>query len=182
MAECVCTCGNIFTISKSEFRVQKTCGCFRSKKIKSIRLRNIWSGMKTRCTNPNRHNYHKYGGRGIKVCDKWQKFDVFQDWALKNGYSDDLSIDRIDSNGNYEPSNCRWANIHEQSSNLRSNNDVVGVSKVKNQNSWHAYLWVDNVRVLSKYFKTYNEAVHARKKAEIDYNIYDTTTDYRCPI
>lgn len=78
--------------------------------------------MKQRCRDVNAINYKHYGGKGITVCDKWREnFQAFYDWAMANGYNDDLTIDRIDSKKNYEPSNCRWATMKEQQNN-RSNN------------------------------------------------------------
>ena len=76
--------------------------------------------MKTRCGNPKVRYFKYYGGRGITVCDEWMhNFEAFHDWAMANGYQEDLSIDRIDVNGNYEPSNCRWATMKEQRANQR---------------------------------------------------------------
>ena len=81
-----------------------------------------WCSMKSRCHNKNHVHWDRYGGRGIKVCDEWDKsFAVFRDWAMANGYKDGLSIDRINNDGNYEPSNCRWANQKQQSRNTRRN-------------------------------------------------------------
>jgi hypothetical protein len=80
--------------------------------------------MKERCYRLNHPHYKNYGERGIKVCDEWFKFETFKKWALQNGYKDNLTIDRINVNGNYEPENCRWATIAEQARNKRTNHLV----------------------------------------------------------
>lgn len=84
------------------------------------RLYNIWTQMNQRCTNETLDHYDRYGGRGISVCDEWRQFEVFEDWAINNGYKDGLSIDRIDVNRNYEPRNCKWSTNLEQSRNKRN--------------------------------------------------------------
>ena len=88
------------------------------------RLYGIYAGMKERCSNPCHCAYQNYGGRGISYCEEWQDFQVFKAWAESNGYSDNLTLDRIDVNGNYEPSNCRWITLKEQQNN-RTNNHLI---------------------------------------------------------
>ena len=88
------------------------------------RLYDTWRSMKKRCSCPNRSDYHHYGGRGITFCEDWNEFAQFRDWALNNGYSENLTLDRINANGNYEPSNCRWATAKEQSINRRSSLEI----------------------------------------------------------
>ena len=90
------------------------------------RLYTIWSDMKARCTNPNKAKYARYGARGITVCDEWMNsVQAFYDWAMANGYRDDLTIDRIDNDGNYCPENCRWTTQITQQNNRSSNHFIT---------------------------------------------------------
>lgn len=105
------------------------------------RLYRIWADMKTRCLNPNHKWFSHYGGRGINVCDDWTSFEPFMAWALNNGYSDALTLDRIDNDRGYEPSNCRWATQQEQSLNKRhlaSKTGFVGVRWRGDANKYQA--------------------------------------------
>lgn len=124
-----------------------------------------WYHMIRRCTDSSCHNYEDYGGRGIKVCDRWlNSFDNFVD-DMGKAPSKAFSLDRVDNNGNYEPSNCRWATPHQQKANCRNNRDIVGVVAQKNGHGngfgWRAYIQVNGV-LHRKLFRTKQEAIEQR--------------------
>jgi len=129
-----CDCGNKTTVDYENFKAGrcKSCGCLKGESHKESRTRlySIWQHMRGRCCNQKNRDYEYYGGRGITVCDEWDKsYIAFSLWAKENGYKDDLTIDRVDNNGNYEPSNCKWSTKQEQSRNKR--NIVLDEKKVK---------------------------------------------------
>ena len=97
----------------------------------------IWQKMKQRCYNPKQHGYERYGGRGITVCDEWKNnFTAFKEWALSHGYDNSLSIDRIDFDGNYEPTNCRWADTKTQANNTSRNHYITYKGETKTLAQW----------------------------------------------
>lgn len=126
------------------------------------RIRGILAGMKKRCNNPSDRAYRYYGGRGIKVCEEWSHGSrAFVEWALKNGYRDDLSIDRIDNSKGYEPSNCRWATSKEQANNHLYNNRVIAFGMDLTTQEWADLIGLDRktLRVRLKNGMTPEEAV-----------------------
>ena len=151
--ECVCDCGTKKYILKSNLRAgySESCGCVRKINVGKInrthgqsgtRLYRIWKAMHQRCNNENSPAYKYYGGRGIKINSGWSNdFMNFKRWADKNGYSDNLSIDRIDPNKNYEASNCRWATDEKQQNNKRNsfflivNENKLTVAEVAKENN-----------------------------------------------
>lgn len=107
-------------------------GVNRTHGLSKTRLYTIWAGIKNRCYCSNNKNYRNYGGRGIEVCDEWKNnFVFFYNWSIKNGYKDNLTIDRIDVNGNYEPNNCRWTTMKEQAHNKRNTRKITIMGETK---------------------------------------------------
>jgi hypothetical protein len=156
---CKCDCGKEKTIEASALIYNKTisCGCYHSEKVKRPKNKDVkvttnkslysrWSSLKQRCYDKNNSRYKNYGARGIKVCDEWlgkNGSENFIRWALQNGYNDDLTIDRIDVNGDYCPENCRWVSNKEQASNKTTNVFVFYNGDKKTIREWSLILKVN---------------------------------------
>ena len=134
---CQCECGNRKVVNVTHLKngTSLSCGCYAKEMsqkrqtthgLSKTRIYKIWMNIKKRCYNEKTIRFENYGGRGIKVCQEWlDDFINFYNWAINNGYQENLSIDRIDVNGNYEPSNCKWSNAKSQARNRRNNHFIT---------------------------------------------------------
>ena len=137
------------------------------------RLYNIWCCMKGRCFNEKQENYPKYGGRGITVCEEWKEnFMAFYEWAINNGYTEELSIDRIDNDGNYEPSNCRWVTQTEQVNNRSCWGEIPYYGIVKDNTGYRAQVTVKGKKIYIAHSKDDIEyLVNERNKYIDEHNL-----------
>jgi hypothetical protein len=181
--DCICDCGNTGTVDTRRLVKgrSKSCGCLnREVNTKhghnpnrgSSSEYNSWHQMKQRCLNPNDKRYADYGGRGIKICERWLDFNNFlEDMGKKP--TPKHSIDRIDVDGDYEPSNCKWSDDYEQQRNIRVHrNNKLGVKGVhydEQRKKYVAQLYANGKRRLMKRTDTLEEAIQARKEAELKY-------------
>lgn len=150
--KCKCSCGNYTEVYGTLLRKHKSssCGCYK-KEINSkichdtftthgetnTSLYKVWQGMKKRCFNPKEKAYKNYGGRGVTVCSEWKEnFLTFKKWAEENGYKKDLTIERINNNGNYEPSNCTWIPLPQQANNRRSSHFITFKGEKRTITEW----------------------------------------------
>lgn len=165
---CRCDCGRVFKRIYQRLKKNKCCyECARKKHgMSRTRLYYVWAQMKDRCYNPNNPQYKNYGGRGIGVTKEWSDSKAFLCWAKESGYKPGLTIDRINTNGNYEPTNCRWCNMHTQNANRRllkrNRSGAAGVFKLAGKRSRPWQVDVGKYRV--GYFSTYESAVEARRE------------------
>lgn len=149
--------------------------------MRKTRIYGIFAGIKSRCKNTKAKGYNTYGGRGIYICDEWKNdFMSFYNWAIANGYEDGLSIDRIDVNGNYEPSNCRWTNNTVQARNtiairITNSSGYRGASLDKNTNKFRARVGINCKNINIGTFNTAEEAGYAYDKYVIENNLEHTT-------
>lgn len=144
---CVCDCGNKKVVAGYHLTGGKiqSCGCYRLSQLRNkvtthgmskTRIYHTWVHMKQRVTNENNKKYGIYGGRGIKLCSEWKDFQGFYEWAMANGYRENLSIERIDVNGDYCPQNCTWIPLEKQAKNRRSNHYLTWNGETKTITEW----------------------------------------------
>ena len=133
---CKCDCEGTVTLSAPSLKANRPHSCYHCRNIKrwascdthresKTRLYSIYHNMRTRCEKENAINFHRYGGDGISVCDEWKTYEVFSAWAHSNGYSEELTLDRIDGTKGYSPDNCRWVTYGEQALNTKSNHRIT---------------------------------------------------------
>lgn len=170
---CECDCGNVVEVRVADLvnGNTKSCGCYQKEMARyaktkhgyhNERLYSIWCNMKTRCLNPNTKSYKNYGNRGITVCAAWlENYIAFRSWALENGYSDDLTIERIDVNKGYTPDNCAFISKSEQPRNTRRCRFVTYKGETKTLSEWSRELHFGrgNFRNKRKYFETDEETI-----------------------
>ncbi len=180
-------CGNEFKVQIQSINTgaTKSCGCYQKRRISEVRkthglsntrLNRIWRNIKGRTLNPKNKQYNYYGGRGTTICDEWKNdFMSFYAWAISNGYSDELSIDRIDNDGGYSPENCRWATKTIQSRNTRiqknNTSGYRGVSYFKRDGNYLTYINIKSKRIHLGYFQTAEDGAVAYNNYIIENNL-----------
>lgn len=166
--KCLCDCGNITTVlSTSLIKSTKSCGCLQKETarkqaisrtkhglahrgVKMPSIYKCWAHMKSRCSNENDKSYPDYGGRGINFCEEWTEFTSFHEWALNHGYRKGLTIERINVNGNYEPTNCKWIPKSEQNANKRTSHYITINGETKIVAEWAKIHNINSSTVFSR--------------------------------
>lgn len=181
---CICECGNKTVVLGISLRRKReptqSCGCLNAERTREVntkhglhgtRIASIHQDMKSRCTNPNNTYYYNYGGRGITLCDEWGSLAVFGEWALSHGYTEGLTIERLDVNKGYSPENCKWIPSSEQKFNkrypARNTSGYPGVRFNKKYRNYAAALWHDGKSKHLGTYATFDEALVVRRDYEL---------------
>lgn len=172
---CLCDCGKEVIVSSANIgRSVKSCGCLkiqRTSEIKTVhgkrntKIYGVWCSMKARCYNENTKSYKDYGAKGICVCEEWKNnFEEFYLWSMEHGYQEGLQIDRINNNGNYEPSNCRWVTRKENMNNTSKNVMLEHEGEVKTLSQWSEIVGTSEKLISARLKKGWNpeEALFGR--------------------
>ena len=176
---CMCDCGKeivmkeSFLLGSKTRRPNKSCGCRQKKRNgatkKHSKIYSAWYSMLKRCYNSKSDNYERYGARGVRVCEEWKNsFESFLEWALNSNYAEHLTLDRIDNSKPYSPANCRWVDyyIQEQNRGKQRRNKLGFIGIDKRPYSYRASIQRYGIRKHIGCFKTLEEAIEAREKAE----------------
>jgi len=154
---CVCECGNEIIVFTSNLKKHKYPSCNECREparkkhgMSGTRLFNIWVNMRQRCMNPKSSSHKSYYDKGITICDEWMNFDNFKNWSFANGYREDLSIDRIDSNKCYCPENCRWADIVTQNNNTSRIHFLIYKGVKKSVRQWAIFTGINYHTLMSR--------------------------------
>lgn len=184
--KCKCDCGNEKIVERSQLKNEKTksCGCLVKERateanithgMSGTKIYKIWYGMKTRCYNSVSPKYKNYGARGIEICDEWlNSFETFYIWSMDNGYKEGLTIDRIDVNGNYEPSNCRWVDNKVQANNKTNNVYIIYNNKTQTLIQWCEELGLEPGKIYLRYERNPNISPEELFNTEINNKILIT--------
>lgn len=164
MWECQCDCSfnKIVVVNAAALKSgnTKSCGCYNSEKTIALnklrkthgdtktRLYSIWRHMKERCQKDYNTNSKSYKGRGITVCQEWENYETFKEWAINNGYFENLSIDKINNDLGYFPDNCRWTDSITQANNKRTNHLITINGETKTAKEWERYSGINSKTIL----------------------------------
>ena len=175
--KCRCDCGKETVVASQKLKNGRTksCGCYSKDRAtkhgkQNTRIYKIWRCMKSRCSNPRFTAYERYGGRGIKVCEEWRNsFEAFYEWAMAHGYSNELTIDRIDNDGDYRPENCRWITMKEQSNNTSANHIIEYNGETHTISEWSDILHISKKTLANRIDRgwevdrAFTEPVHTKR-------------------
>lgn len=145
---------------------------FKSERVprRKERLYGVWKNMRQRCRDKNKEHYDRYGGRGISVCSEWNDYLIFREWAIKNGYKEGLTLDRIDTNGDYIPQNCRFVTWKEQQNNRTSNHKIYANGETHTIAEWSDITGISQRTIQSRIRYGWDESMAVTERERRDKN------------